>query len=140
MKRYIWLIMSVVLLVGGLYMILKPTVIDHMIINPYVVEKATADMDEVTAEDIAENNARIQNPDDSLIQQGDDSEGSDDTIETAVNADGYTYPVSDDPNVVYDASVVDSVGQVPLDARDRKSTRLNSSHVAISYAVFCLKK
>src|SRR5439155_25699834 len=25
-------------------------------------------------------------------------------------------------------------------ALDRKSTRLNSSHVAISYAVFCLKK
>src|SRR5690349_23685676 len=28
---------------------------------------------------------------------------------------------------------------VPL-GRDRKSTRLNSSHVEISYAVFCLKK
>src|SRR5438067_8779042 len=28
---------------------------------------------------------------------------------------------------------------VPL-AQDRKSTRLNSSHVSISYAVFCLKK
>src|SRR2546426_4847284 len=27
---------------------------------------------------------------------------------------------------------------VPL--RDRKSTRLNSSHLVISYAVFCLKK
>src|SRR5690625_5667270 len=26
------------------------------------------------------------------------------------------------------------------DDRDRKSTRLNSSHVAISYAVFCLQK
>src|SRR5437870_11488231 len=26
------------------------------------------------------------------------------------------------------------------DEEDRKSTRLNSSHVAISYAVFCLKK
>src|SRR5690625_6779573 len=26
------------------------------------------------------------------------------------------------------------------EAPDRKSTRLNSSHVAISYAVFCLKK
>src|SRR5438874_10756230 len=26
------------------------------------------------------------------------------------------------------------------DRRDRKSTRLNSSHVEISYAVFCLKK
>src|SRR5699024_11780316 len=27
-----------------------------------------------------------------------------------------------------------------LDEGDRKSTRLNSSHVSISYAVFCLKK
>src|SRR5690349_24225847 len=27
-----------------------------------------------------------------------------------------------------------------LAPRDRKSTRLNSSHVEISYAVFCLKK
>src|SRR2546426_7165487 len=26
------------------------------------------------------------------------------------------------------------------DHRDRKSTRLNSSHLVISYAVFCLKK
>src|SRR5256885_5242318 len=26
------------------------------------------------------------------------------------------------------------------DRRDRKSTRLNSSHLVISYAVFCLKK
>src|SRR5690625_5708392 len=28
----------------------------------------------------------------------------------------------------------------PNSSKDRKSTRLNSSHVAISYAVFCLKK
>src|SRR3982750_4937458 len=28
----------------------------------------------------------------------------------------------------------------PVDPRDRKSTRLNSSHDQISYAVFCLKK
>src|SRR5207302_9762211 len=28
----------------------------------------------------------------------------------------------------------------PAGLRDRKSTRLNSSHVKISYAVFCLKK
>src|SRR3712207_8509951 len=27
-----------------------------------------------------------------------------------------------------------------VDPRDRKSTRLNSSHANISYAVFCLKK
>src|SRR2546426_7416361 len=31
-------------------------------------------------------------------------------------------------------------GLVPLRHRDRKSTRLNSSHLVISYAVFCLKK
>src|SRR5437870_7248291 len=30
--------------------------------------------------------------------------------------------------------------EVAQRAKDRKSTRLNSSHVAISYAVFCLKK
>src|SRR5256885_10558735 len=28
----------------------------------------------------------------------------------------------------------------PVSQRDRKSTRLNSSHLVISYAVFCLKK
>src|SRR5690625_4830053 len=38
-----------------------------------------------------------------------------------------------------------AVGKVAIDDQqvadlDRKSTRLNSSHVAISYAVFCLKK
>src|SRR5690625_6647054 len=34
----------------------------------------------------------------------------------------------------------DLVGKVEAGIPDRKSTRLNSSHVAISYAVFCLKK
>src|SRR5699024_12707917 len=29
---------------------------------------------------------------------------------------------------------------IGLEVKDRKSTRLNSSHVSISYAVFCLKK
>src|SRR5204863_4113217 len=44
------------------------------------------------------------------------------------------------------AELLDEVG-VPVrllgereDGQDRKSTRLNSSHVEISYAVFCLKK
>src|SRR5204862_7992500 len=31
-------------------------------------------------------------------------------------------------------------GEAARGGRDRKSTRLNSSHVEISYAVFCLKK
>src|SRR5262245_65503498 len=33
-----------------------------------------------------------------------------------------------------------SGGTASSSARDRKSTRLNSSHLGISYAVFCLKK
>src|SRR5439155_22457896 len=38
--------------------------------------------------------------------------------------------------------VLTATGTRPTSASepDRKSTRLNSSHVAISYAVFCLKK
>src|SRR3712207_7083260 len=32
------------------------------------------------------------------------------------------------------------LGRLGRDERDRKSTRLNSSHANISYAVFCLKK
>src|SRR5256885_10053288 len=31
-------------------------------------------------------------------------------------------------------------GPLSASGRDRKSTRLNSSHLVISYAVFCLKK
>src|SRR5690625_6508853 len=38
------------------------------------------------------------------------------------------------------ATAVVAVAAVTAAGRDRKSTRLNSSHVAISYAVFCLKK
>src|SRR5260221_8764353 len=34
----------------------------------------------------------------------------------------------------------DTLNSVSTDATDRKSTRLNSSHTVISYAVFCLKK
>src|SRR5437870_9752682 len=37
---------------------------------------------------------------------------------------------------VFPGNEPDSLDAFPL---DRKSTRLNSSHVAISYAVFCLK-
>src|SRR5438876_7098133 len=34
----------------------------------------------------------------------------------------------------------DHIGELLAVIRDRKSTRLNSSHPSISYAVFCLKK
>src|SRR3712207_8547592 len=42
---------------------------------------------------------------------------------------------------VFDAEVADeAAGGLADGAGDRKSTRLNSSHANISYAVFCLKK
>src|SRR5262245_64362773 len=34
----------------------------------------------------------------------------------------------------------DAIRVIPMKDEDRKSTRLNSSHLGISYAVFCLKK
>src|SRR5437588_9186823 len=37
-------------------------------------------------------------------------------------------------------SFLPSLSAVAMTGRDRKSTRLNSSHTVISYAVFCLKK
>src|SRR2546430_5225716 len=39
-----------------------------------------------------------------------------------------------------EASAADRVGGGVVPVQDRKSTRLNSSHSQISYAVFCLKK
>src|SRR5438309_5930762 len=48
-------------------------------------------------------------------------------------------------NETLDLAGYPRTGQLPADNRpgralDRKSTRLNSSHSSISYAVFCLKK
>src|SRR5204862_3917088 len=37
-------------------------------------------------------------------------------------------------------AIVAAIASTTNVAQDRKSTRLNSSHVEISYAVFCLKK
>src|SRR3712207_8807946 len=44
-----------------------------------------------------------------------------------------------DPQECLVADLAADLG-VPGPARDRKSTRLNSSHANIAYAVFCLKK
>src|SRR5439155_2007105 len=66
---------------------------------------------------------------------GVDSQGrffSHDKLEgVAVLNDGATLVMSNDSDFGIDGVT---------NSADRKSTRLNSSHVAISYAVFCLKK
>src|SRR5437870_8084197 len=59
-----------------------------------------------------------------------------------VVADHVDVPVGDQPLAWVDGlegAIREGAEIGPVD-RDRKSTRLNSSHVAISYAVFCLKK
>src|SRR2546426_2555079 len=50
---------------------------------------------------------------------------------------GHVFTANMTGNVVFLAF---AVAGAPAKARDRKSTRLNSSHLVISYAVFCLKK
>src|SRR5690625_6703616 len=56
---------------------------------------------------------------------------------------GNTYPLTSDATHDFLGGFIkhDRLLTFPLiHSQDRKSTRLNSSHVAISYAVFCLKK
>src|SRR5699024_12748647 len=53
-----------------------------------------------------------------------------------------TYAMTHNLDVGYELQssvLVSDINGTPI-ATDRKSTRLNSSHVSISYAVFCLKK
>src|SRR5690625_6895538 len=56
--------------------------------------------------------------------------------------DGYVYTVGTTAKefALQSISKPLTYGLALSDVGDRKSTRLNSSHVAISYAVFCLKK
>src|SRR5439155_17223358 len=64
-------------------------------------------------------------------------------------AEGFRQPQSgherdaSEARLVFKIPILQRGFEIPfekINARDRKSTRLNSSHVAISYAVFCLKK
>src|SRR5690606_39636369 len=49
------------------------------------------------------------------------------------------HPVTGAGGPVADRVQAEARGRAHLRVEDRKSTRLNSSHVKISYAVFCLK-
>src|SRR5690554_8183240 len=79
-------------------------------------------------------------------------EGTIETINSQVNAATGTVSfraIFDNPNRLLSSGssgqiqiprVYEDATLVPAVSTDRKSTRLNSSHVRISYAVFCLKK
>src|SRR5256885_10383937 len=53
-------------------------------------------------------------------------------------SDLWSAPVNLGPTV--NSTAFDGAPALSFDGTDRKSTRLNSSHLVISYAVFCLKK
>src|SRR5438034_587843 len=68
--------------------------------------------------------------------------GIDDVIEDVRSEIKHTEPAAD---IEFVQLLQDMIGDLtsqpePIVIRDRKSTRLNSSHTVISYAVFCLKK
>src|SRR5690625_4074737 len=55
------------------------------------------------------------------------------------NMERYLYASVEITNLLMNYAPKEAIHPSSID-EDRKSTRLNSSHVAISYAVFCLKK
>src|SRR5207245_5622888 len=66
-----------------------------------------------------------------------------DTVSTASGAQaaaiGYGYDNNNDVTSMTTSGLA-AAGGAGTVSKDRKSTRLNSSHGSISYAVFCLKK
>src|SRR3712207_8882889 len=58
-------------------------------------------------------------------------------VPRTVNSTPYGMEVTD---FILDEMTEDLLRSSAYQTRDRKSTRLNSSHANISYAVFCLKK
>src|SRR2546430_4368226 len=64
---------------------------------------------------------------------------------TAIGAEGVVVPAHGDAEpssdrLLSEREMARALDQVLHEKIDRKSTRLNSSHSQISYAVFCLKK
>src|SRR5690606_40977590 len=60
------------------------------------------------------------------------------TSRASIVAAGFRLNVTDRP-ALHPAMIAVSAAEALILEQDRKSTRLNSSHVKISYAVFCLK-
>src|SRR5438270_1002085 len=52
----------------------------------------------------------------------------------------FTKAAADDVRTADLVKLIADIDFLPAESEDRKSTRLNSSHSQISYAVFCLKK
>src|SRR5690625_5337925 len=132
--------------------------------NQSLQSDATQILDEVRR-DVEERNAEGRPIDAAMLQQRIDQQTDLNISITVTTAEGETISAGDDPGPgateartqgsgsevitvfipqsdvrAHTASAWVLISVAGLSALDRKSTRLNSSHVAISYAVFCLKK
>src|SRR6266496_5064986 len=74
---------------------------------------------------------------DSMQQRGDTAEAE--RLRAQIEQ-RFSARVQHDLKLTQDQATKLRASQERFSARDRKSTRLNSSHVESSYAVFCLKK
>src|SRR5690625_6291327 len=72
-----------------------------------------------------------------FYQQNDTSIDTIDNIPSGKFED-YSYETSEITTNLKDGTFIRIQFQIIVNSKDRKSTRLNSSHVAISYAFFCL--
>src|SRR5690606_41224607 len=72
-----------------------------------------------------------------VLQSAFAEEAADGQVHRMVRGDHVHAP---DLDLLFDQPVNDAVVRSGMAVEDRKSTRLNSSHVKISYVVFCLKK
>src|SRR2546422_1507795 len=75
-----------------------------------------------------------------LIEQGDDYDAAAEVAEKLARERGLTLVHSTNHRQIVAGAAADRQHQSVEPGLDRKSTRLNSSHGYISYAVFCLKK
>src|SRR2546426_7979831 len=100
-----------------------------------------ATRDRVPSDEDAGQIARVDlSPDHGIV--GDDRVGRTPHPDRCVSREAIDHGVG--PSGGSDATIKDHAGRLGLKhegiSKDRKSTRLNSSHLVISYAVFCLKK
>src|SRR5438034_4386545 len=73
-------------------------------------------------------------------QKYEDGEGVEQNYELAAECYRKAAGARSGPEPMHEAKQMTTGQPVGAASQDRKSTRLNSSHTVISYAVFCLKK
>src|SRR6266498_1902681 len=82
----------------------------------------------------------------SVVVMAFDEKGQADTLQRRVDICGKAFEILtaqvgyDPQDIIFDPNIFAMATGLEEHNKDRKSTRLNSSHVRISYAVFCLKK